>query len=176
MGTRPTTTGWLEFAAVLALLFVPITGLRADAGDYTFVMLWGFLNTAPLDPSAPVHVYTIREYVAAQPRPFGSLPASIQLWPVAFAFHLIAGASAAAGLVFGREDRRVTGGLLVLAGVASLSVAYGLALRAGVGVDLGLLSVLPVGAVVTWTVAGLLYRRDLRRVVADPGPVSRKDR
>jgi uncharacterized protein (TIGR04206 family) len=104
-------------------------------------------------------------YFLDQSRPFAALPPSIRAWPLAIGFHLFAAASAASGAAVGREDRRVTGGLLVLAATASLWVSVGLATRFGVGTTSGLFTVLPVGAVATFAVAAVAYGRDLRAVV-----------
>jgi uncharacterized protein (TIGR04206 family) len=104
-------------------------------------------------------------YFLDQSRPFAALPASIRAWPLAVGFHLLAAASAAAGVTVGREDRRVTGGLLVLAAAASLWVSVGLATRFGVGTTSGLFTVLPVGAVATVAVAAVAYGADLRGVI-----------
>jgi uncharacterized protein (TIGR04206 family) len=153
--------GW---ALVLALLAVPMAVIPA-AGDVTVVSLWGFLNAAASDSGLGVGGYPVWSYFLDQSRPFASLPASIRAWPLAIGFHLLAAASAAAGVAFGREDRRVTGGLLVLAAAASLWVSVGLATRFGVGTTSGLLTVIPVGAAATLAVAVATYGRDLRAVV-----------
>jgi len=151
--------GW---ALALALLAVPMAVIPAG-GDLTVVSLWGFLNTAP--SGSGLGGYPVWAYFLDQSRPFAALPASIRAWPLAVGFHLLAGASAAAGVALGREDRRVTGGLLVLAAAASLWVSVGLATRFGVGTTSGLFTVLPVGAIATLAVAVAAYGSDLRAVV-----------
>ncbi|GGN22557.1 hypothetical protein [Halarchaeum nitratireducens] len=81
-----------------------------------------------------------------------------QAWPTgAFLFACALG-SAALALV-GREDRRVTAGLLVMSGGAELLYAVGLA---GSRSDL---LVLPVAPLLCWGVALLCYRDGLRRLV-----------
>ncbi len=150
--------GW---ALTLALLAVPMAVIPAG-GDLTVVSLWGFVNAGASGPEAGLGGYTVWAYFLDQSRPFAALPASIRAWPLAIGFHLLAAASAAAGVALGREDRRVTGGLLVLAAAASLWVAVGLATRFGVGATSGLFTVLPVGAVATLAVAVAAYGRDLR--------------
>jgi len=151
--------GW---ALAFVLLAVPMAVIPAG-GELTVVSLWGFLNTAPSGSS--LGGYPVWAYFLDQSRPFAALPASIRAWPLAIGFHLLAAASAAAGVAFGREDRRVTGGLLVLAAAASLWVAVGLATRFGVGTTSGPFTVLPVGAIATLTVAVAAYGSDLRNVV-----------
>ncbi|WP_418285050.1 TIGR04206 family protein [Halorubrum sp. DTA46] len=153
--------GWL---LVVALLAVPMAVVPAD-GSLTVVSLWGFLNTGSPGPGLGVDGYPVWAYFRDQPRAFGSLPASIRAWPLAIGFHLLATASATGGVAFGREDRRVTGGLLALASVASLWVSVGLATRFGVGVTTGWLAVLPVGALATLAVVIAVYGDTLRRVV-----------
>jgi len=152
--------GW---ALALALLAVPMAVIPAG-GDLTVVSLWGFVNTA--SSGSGLGGYPVWAYFLDQSRPFAALPASIRAWPLAIGFHLLAAASAAAGVALGREDRRVTGGLLVLAAAASLWVSVGLATRFGVGTTSGLFTVLPVGALATLAVAVAAYGSDLRNVVA----------
>jgi uncharacterized protein (TIGR04206 family) len=153
--------GW---TLVLALLVVPMAVIPAS-GDLTVVSLWGFINPAASDSGLGIGGYPVWSYFLDQSRPFAALPPSIRAWPLAIGFHLFAAASAASGAAVGREDRRVTGGLLVLAATASLWVSVGLATRFGVGTTSGLFTVLPVGAVATFAVAAVAYGRDLRAVV-----------
>lgn len=150
--------GWV---LVTGLLAVPMAVIP-DAGDLTVVSLWGFLNTAA--PAPAFGGYPVWSFFLDQSRGFGSLPASIRVWPVAIGFHLLAAASATAGLLLDREDRRVTGGLLVLAAAATLWVSAGVATRFGVGSTAGWFTVIPVGALATLAVAAWAYGRDLRGV------------
>ncbi|WP_435073268.1 TIGR04206 family protein [Halorubrum sp. HHNYT27] len=152
--------GWI---LVLALLAVPMAVI--PAGDLTIVSLWGFVNPTASDSGFGVGGYPVWGYFLDQSRPFAALPPSIRAWPLAVGFHVLAAASAVSGAAFGREDRRVTGGLLVLAASASLWVSVGLAARFGVGTTSGLLTVLPVGAVTTLAVAIAAYGSDLRGIV-----------
>ncbi|WP_435099696.1 TIGR04206 family protein [Halorubrum sp. N11] len=147
--------GWV---LVVALLAVPMAVIPGDT--LTLVSLWGFLSTA--GPGLGSGGYPVWTYFLDQPRSFWSLPASIQAWPLAIGFHLLAAASATAGAALGREDRRVTGGLLALAAAASLWVSVGVATRFGVGTTSGWLAVIPVGALATLGVAVGAYGRDLR--------------
>ncbi|WP_128905487.1 TIGR04206 family protein [Halorubrum amylolyticum] len=148
---------WLLVVALLAVPMAVIPG-----GDLTVVSLWGFLNTAGPAGALGAGGYPVWAYFLEQPRPFGALPASIRAWPLAIGFHLLAAASATAGVALGREDRRVTGGLLALAAAASLWVSVGVATRFGVGTTSGWLAVIPVGALATLAVVAGVYGRDLR--------------
>ena len=158
------TTGSPGVAAVGALLVVPVTVLSNGTTSFTLVFLWSLVNTAPGAPSQTFHLFTIGEYFAAATMSFDRLPPSLQAWPLSLGLHVLAVGSASAGWLFGREDRRVTGGLLVLAGGASLWVALGLGGRIGatVGVDP---MIVPVGAIFTWVTVILLYRDDLWSLV-----------
>ncbi|QAU12130.1 TIGR04206 family protein [Halorubrum sp. BOL3-1] len=162
-GDRPSATSVpVEWVLVVALLAVPMAVVPGD-GDATLVSLWGFVTLGG-DGVAGVGGYPVWAYFLDQPRPLTALPPSIRAWPLAVGFHLTAAVSATSGAAFGREDRRVTGGLLVLAAAASLWVAAGLGVRFGVGATAGWLAVLPAGAVATFIVALGVYGRDLRRM------------
>ncbi|WP_256403412.1 TIGR04206 family protein [Halorubrum salinum] len=151
----------------VALLAVPMAVIPGE--DVTVVSLWGFLNvTGTSDGTGVVGGvggYPVWRYFFDQPRAFSTLPPSIRAWPLAIGFHLLAAGSALSGIACGREDRRVTGGLLVLAAGASLWVSVGLALRFGVGTTTGWFTVIPVGALATVAVAVSAYGRDLRGIV-----------
>ncbi|WP_080506019.1 TIGR04206 family protein [Halorubrum sp. BV1] len=155
---------------VVALLVVPMAVVPGDG--VTVVSLWGFLTVTEVgggvdgtDILGGVGGYPVWRYFLDQPRAFSTLPPSIRAWPLAVGFHLLAAGSALSGIACGREDRRVTGGLLVLAAGASLWVSTGLALRFGVGTTAGWLTVIPVGALATVAVAVAAYGRDLRGIV-----------
>ncbi len=150
-----------EWLLVVALLAVPIAVVPGD-GEPTLVSLWGFVTLG--GDGYGVGGYPVWAYFLDQPRPFATLPPSIRAWPVAVGFHLAATGSATGGVALGREDRRVTGSLLVLAAAATLWVAAGLGLRFGVGATAGWLSVLPAGAVATLLVALAAYGGDLRGI------------
>ncbi|WP_430505162.1 TIGR04206 family protein [Haloparvum sp. PAK95] len=150
--------------AIAALVFVPVTAIEAGPDRFTLVMQWGFLHLVTPFADASTHAYPLWTFFAEQPRSFGSLPKSIQAWPLALGLHAVALASALLGATVGREDRRVTGGVLVLAGIATFWVTLGVAHRFGVGLDAGLFSVLPIGAAGTWAVVGVMYRADVRAI------------
>lgn len=158
------TTGSIGVVAVGILLFVPVTVLFNGPPNFTLVLLWSLVNTAPIDPSETIHLFTIGEYFATATMSFGRLPPSLQAWPLALGLYLLAFTSASAGWLFGREDRRVTGGVLVLAGGASLWVTVGLGGRIGatVGVDP---VIVPVGTIFTWLTVIILYRDVLSTLI-----------
>ena len=159
--SRP-TSGRVEWLLVVALLAAPMAVVPGDDTP-TLVSLWGFVTLG--GDGAGIGGYPVWAYFLDQPRPFASLPPSIRAWPLAVGFHLLAAGSATAGVAIGREDRRITGGLLLLGAAATLWVAAGLGVRFGVGTTAGWLSVIPVSAVATLVVAVAVYGRDLRRVV-----------
>ncbi len=136
-------------AALLALAVVPWTVLASDGG-VGFVFAWGLANPAP------PHVVTLPDYLFRLSGGPVGLPERLLAWPVSVLLYLGAVASAAGGRVFGREDRRVTGGLLVLAGLSHLAFALGTA-RTG-------LTPIPVGPVLLWAVAWWAYGGELRAI------------
>ena len=152
----------LELLAVAVLLAVPVAVVPSGSGGITLVSLWGFVNTGGTGAVSDAELYPIWSYFADGTLRFATLPSSIRVWPVALGFHLLAVASAAGGVVLGREDRRVTGGLLVLGALASLWVTIGVAERFGVSRTVGWLAVLPTGAAATLVVALVGYGSDLR--------------
>lgn len=158
------TSSRAEWLLVAALLAVPMAVVPGDSTP-TLVSLWGFVTLGGDAGGLGVGGYPVWAYFLDQPRPFARLPPSIRAWPLAVGFHLLATGSATSGVAIGREDRRVTGGLLVLAAAATLWVAAGLGVRFGVGATAGWFAVLPAGAVATLAVAVGAYAGDLRRVV-----------
>jgi hypothetical protein len=154
---RSSTGGPVEVAAAVGLVFLPVTVLLNSDPSLTLVFPWSLINVTPRDPVQTLHVFSIVEYLGTATMSYGGLPASLRAWPVALALHMLAVVSAGMGWAFGREDRRVTAGLLTLAGGASLWVAIGLGNRIGatVGADP---VVTPVGAVTTWVIVVILYR------------------
>ncbi|MFC4549222.1 MULTISPECIES: TIGR04206 family protein [Halorussus] len=145
MGDARRRTSIFALLATLALLFVPWTIL----GGRDFVFLWGL---ATLDP---VHVTTITDYLFVYT---AGLPRRLLAWPVSSLLYLLAVGSAAGGLLVGREDRRVTAGLLVLSGVSHLWFALGMVRRST-------LVAIPLGTVLVWAVAWWFYWPDLRAMV-----------
>jgi len=101
-----------RLAAVLALGLVPWTVILIR-DQATLVFAFGLLNTSP------VELVWLTEFLALG----GRLPRTPELLLASVALYAGAIASAAGG-VAGREDPRLTGGLLALAGVAHLGVSY----------------------------------------------------
>jgi len=129
--------------ALLALAVVPWVVQFNTPGDLTAVMLWGLLNTDPWT------VLLLPAYLA-QTQGLPTLPWSLQVWPLGLVFHAGAVVSAASGVVYDREDVRVTAGLLVLAGIDSVLVWWGLLGRGTEGA-------IPVGVVAIGIVCWWFY-------------------
>jgi uncharacterized protein (TIGR04206 family) len=131
--------------ALLALGIVPWTILVAPGGT-TLVFPWGLFDPTTL------HVTTLPDYLFVLT---SGLPGRLIAWPVSVLCYLFALASAFAGRF---EDRRVTAGLLVLAGASHASFALGFVF----GVAQVGLVVLPLGPVALWLVAWWFHWPDLR--------------
>ena len=132
-----------RLGAILALLAVPWS-VQTFAGGRppTFVFPWGLANVDP------VGVTFLWDFLLRYTR---GLPPFITAWPLSVACYLLALTSAAAGCR-GREDRRVTAGLLVAAGVAQLTLARGFSVQPG-------RVAWPLGTVACWAVAWWYYAR-----------------
>ncbi len=128
----------------LSLVVLPWTILVAPGGT-TLVFPWGLANPATL------HVTTLPEYLFIRT---AGLPSQLLAWPLSVIFYLLALVSAFSGRF---EDRRVTGGLLVVAGVTNLNFALGFVGRAG--------SVVPLGSVALFAVAWWFHWPDLRETL-----------
>ncbi len=124
--------------------------------DLTAVMSWGLLNTDPW------HVLPLPAYLG-ETQGLTTLPRSLQVWPLGFAFYTGAVVSAAGGVVFEREDVRVTAGLLALAGIDSVVVWWGLLGR-------GTRGAIPVGVVAIGVVLWWFYWPMLGAVAAPDRP------
>lgn len=131
---------------VLALGLVPWTVLVG--GEVTLLFPFGLVNANPL------HLTTLDDYLRFA-RGFAALPRYLQAWPVSVGCYLAALASALAGVVW-REDPRVTGGLVVLAGLSHTGVAIGLS--RGIG-----RITLPLGPVLAFAIAWWYYWPAVRR-------------
>ncbi|PSP94074.1 TIGR04206 family protein [Halobacteriales archaeon QS_4_62_28] len=126
-----------RLAAVLALAVVPWT--VAVAGTVTFVFPF-----ALVDPNTGA-VTTIFDYYV---RYTTTLPQYLRAWGIGVGCYLGVVASVLSGRVWDVEDRRVTAGLLVFAGLTQLSLAYGFSRQPGrFGVPVGTVLCL---AVVWW--------------------------
>ncbi|WP_458206413.1 TIGR04206 family protein [Haladaptatus sp. NG-SE-30] len=127
--------------ALLALGIVPWTILVAPGGT-TLVFPWGLVEPTTL------HVTTLPEYLFVLT---AGLPGRLLAWPVSVLLYLLALVSSFSGRF---EDRRVTGALLVLAGVTHANFALGFVRRAGL--------VVPLGTVALWATAWWFHWPDLR--------------
>ena len=137
-------------AAVVAAGLVPwVVVLGPGPGArVSLVFSFGLVNPSPL------HLTTLPAYLLVLTR---GLPASLLAWPVGTLLWLAALGSALGAIAIGREDGRLSGGLLVLAGFSLLSVA------GAVGRPAGVLA-LPVGTAALWAVAWWGYGPALRRL------------
>lgn len=140
-------SGARELLVVALLGALPWVVLLEANGSVSLVAAWGLANPETL------HVFGIVRYFSAEHVRFAWLPPSLQAWPVGVGFYALALASALGGAVTGREDTRVTAGLLVLAGVAALWVTVGFLQR-------GVPTALPVGTAGLWLAAWRLYGLD----------------
>ena len=127
---------------LLALAFLPWTAFAT--GDFVFA--WGLVTTTP------VHVTTLPDYLFVYT---AGLPQRLLAWPVSTLLYLLALGGSMVGTVFGKEDGRVTGGLLALAGASQLWFAVGMVSRSEV-------LVIPLGTVLLWTAAWWFYWDDVR--------------
>jgi uncharacterized protein (TIGR04206 family) len=120
-------------------------------GEYTLVFAFGLFNT---DPPQLVTIYAYLFRFTAGP---ASLPEYLLAWPTSLLLYCGALASALGGM-FGYEDRRVTAGLLVFAGLAGISVALGLSRSTG-------RLAIPLGTGALWVVAWWFYWPAIRRTL-----------
>ncbi|WP_224269703.1 TIGR04206 family protein [Haloprofundus salinisoli] len=145
-GREPTRTSTSRTLLILlSLWLLPWCVLLVDGRPATLVFPWGLF-----DPSSG-RLVSLYSYLFEFTGGFGSLPAYLRAWPTSVVAFLLATASAAGGVLVGREDPRVTAILLVLAGLGQLSLAWGFAQQPG-------RVALPVGALALWVVAWLSYR------------------
>jgi uncharacterized protein (TIGR04206 family) len=142
---RPTSSG-RAVAAVCGLLAVPWSVQVFDGADATFLFAWGLVGTNPPQVTSLYHFLFV--YTAG-------LPDYILAWPVSVACWGLALVSALAGVRWGREDVRVTAGLLVLAGAAQVTLARGFSVQP-------YRTAYPVGALALWVVVWWFYWPALR--------------
>ena len=140
----PTSTR-TDVAAVLALLLVPWS-VQLYAGNVpTLLFAWGLVGLDPFVVTAlPDFLF---RYTAG-------LPQYLLAWPTSVLVYLLALGSAALGAVAGREDVRVTAGLLVAVGVLQASLAWGFSVQPG-------RAAAPLGTALCWAVAWWRYRSAL---------------
>ncbi len=129
---------------VVALLVVPWSVQTfAGARPPGFVFPWGLVN---FDPFSVTFIWDfLFRYTMG-------LPDYILAWPLSVGCYLLALASAAGGAAVGREDPRLTAGLLAAAGVAQLTLARGFSFQPG-------RAGWPLGTLACWLVAWWVYRR-----------------
>ncbi|MFC5365587.1 TIGR04206 family protein [Salinirubrum litoreum] len=134
--------GQLRRVRVVAVLLavgavVPWSVQVFTARDATWLFAWGLVNTNPLQ------VTTLVDFLFVYTQ---GLPAFILAWPASVVCYLLVLGSALLGLWIDWEDPRVTAGLLVLAGIAQLSVAQGFSYQPN-------RTAYPLGTAVLWAVA-----------------------
>lgn len=135
---------WRRRLALLALFFVPWTVLVAPSGT-TLVFPWGLLNPTTY------HVTTLPDYLFVLT---SGLPRQLLAWPLSVCLYLLAVLSSFTGRF---EDRRVTGWLLVFAGVTHVSFSLRFVHRSGL--------VAPLGPVCLLLCAWWFYWPDLGRII-----------
>ncbi|WP_225334637.1 TIGR04206 family protein [Halomicrobium urmianum] len=140
-----------RLAALAAVGLLPWS-LVVSGGEATLVFAFGLV-----DPD-PFSLTTLYHYVFAYTR---GLPEYLLAWPVGVCLYLGALASAAVGHLTGREDHRITAGLLVLAGLTQLSFAWGFSRQPG-------RYAVPVGAVALFAVVWWYEWPALRAIVGAP--------
>ena len=123
-----------RLAAIVALGFLPWT--LVFARNY-LTLIFSFGLVYP-----PAHLTDIVSYLTVYTT---VIPGYLRSWPIGVGIYLLALASALSGVLFDREDRRVTALLLVLVGLTQLSVAWGFTRRVHY-------FAVPVGTVFSWTV------------------------
>lgn len=129
------------FGSLVALLVLPWS-VVVSSSDVSLVFAWGLVNP---DPFA---VTTLPDYLFVHTR---GLPSRLLAWPTSVFLYAGALASALGGRVLGREDRRVTAALLVLAGGEHLWFALGTSHSDVI--------VIPIATALLWTGAWLAYPR-----------------
>ena len=116
----PPRRSWPAALALLGLLAVPWSVQVFSGRDATLLFAWGLVNTNP-----PM-VTTLTEFLFVYTR---GLPEYILAWPLSVGLYVAALGSAGVGRWTGREDPRVTAGLLALAAVAQAQLAWGFSLQ-----------------------------------------------
>ena len=154
--TGPHATPRRRLAAVASLLAVPWTALLIDYSGVTVVNGLFPLFVLDYNPTLPASVRTVPIWRFF--RAGGGLPRNPELWPASVLLYLVALVSAAAGALFDREDARLTGGALALAGIAGLGVAVSFTYRLRY-------TPVPVGSVLACALAWWYYAPAFRRMV-----------
>ena len=129
--------------ALLVLLAAPWSVAVVDPGYVTLVFPWGLVTPRTLS------VTTLFDYLFVYT---SGLPEFLRAWPASVGLYALALLAAGGGAVSGADDRRVTAGLLALAGVAQVSLAVGFSAQPG-------RVALPTGTLALWGAAWWYYRR-----------------
>jgi uncharacterized protein (TIGR04206 family) len=141
---------------VVGLLAVPWSVQVFSGRDATLLFAWGLVNTNP-----PM-VTTLPEFLFLYTM---GLPEYILAWPLSVGLYAAALASAGVGWWTGREDPRVTAGLLLVAAVAQAQLAWGFSIQPN-------RVAWPVGSAALVAVAAAYYRSRARRPSGDDGVTS----
>jgi uncharacterized protein (TIGR04206 family) len=141
---------------VVGLLAVPWSVQVFSGRDATLLFAWGLVNTNP-----PM-VTTLPEFLVLYTM---GLPEYILAWPLSVGLYAAALASAGVGWWTGREDPRVTAGLLLVAAVAQAQLAWGFSIQPN-------RVAWPVGSAALVAVAAAYYRSRARRPSGDDGVTS----
>jgi uncharacterized protein (TIGR04206 family) len=136
------TSSRRALAAVLGLLVLPWSIQLYASGATTILFPWGSVT-----PSV-ASVTTLAEFLL---RYTAGLPGWLYAWPISALLYGLGVLSAAVGALGGREDVRLTAGLLVLAGVGNLWLAWGFSFQPG-------RIAIPVGTAALWGVVWVVYR------------------
>ncbi len=132
--------------AIAGLL--PWLVVMGESGSITLVFAFGLLN-----PDA-LHLTWISSYLTTLTR---GVPRSLLAWPAATLLWISALGSGIIGLTTGREDRRVTGGLLALSGFSLIPVSLAVGRPTSV-------TAVPVGTVLLFVIAWWRYGDALGRI------------
>jgi uncharacterized protein (TIGR04206 family) len=136
-----TTSSRGALVAVVALLAVPWSIQLYESGAVTVLFAWG--SVTPGVGS----VTTLPDFLV---RFTAGLPEWLYAWPIAALLYGLGVLSAAAGVFGGHEDVRLTAGLLALAGVGALWLAWGFSFQPG-------RIAIPAGTVALWSVVWWFY-------------------
>ncbi|MFB6251024.1 MAG: TIGR04206 family protein [Halobellus sp.] len=110
----------VRVAVLFAPLLLPWSIQVFTARDATFLFAWGLVNTNPLS------MVSLFDFLFVYTR---GLPEFILAWPLSVGCYALALASAVIGWRTGREDCRVTVGLLVVAAIAQVRLAWGFSIQ-----------------------------------------------
>jgi uncharacterized protein (TIGR04206 family) len=146
-----TSTPRRRLLALLAVAVVPWTVVFIG-NEVTMLFPFGVFNS---NPPELADLYTLLSYG-------WRLPRNPELLPLSYTFYALALACVGAGVLReGLEPERLTAGLLVLAGVTHVGVAYSVAYRLQ-------WTPVPVGSLLLLATAWWYYWEDLRTLVVSP--------